>query len=272
MVTEPGIYADLTNEEYHAHDVWASSSHLKALLPEHYKLGGNREALDFGTLFHTAVLEPENLAEYQPLDAEKIGVKADGTLAKEPTMTAAWKRAVAEAEAEGKKVVAQSDLDRVLAMRDEILFHDTAPRLLFAEGRAVEESAFAVIDDVRCRARFDVRIPGGIVDLKSTSAKPGAYSLNGAIKDYGYDLSAAHYLAVAQALDLDATAFSLVFVTKEPPHRVTVVDLLDGWLERGRVLRRRALDRFKHDPDAYEGSSGYLALDCPPWAELRESA
>src|SRR5690606_14727166 len=204
IVTDPGLYVGMSNSDYHAQEAWASSTGLKALLPERYKAGGSTEALDFGTLFHTAVLEPDNLAEYVALDAEKIGLQSDGTPAQNPTMTAAWKRAVAEAEAGGRTVIAQADLDLALRMRDALLAHDVAANLIRDIAGTFEESAFAEVDGVPCRARFDKRIPGAILDLKSTSAKPGRESLTRTILDYGYDLSAAHYLAVADALGLDA--------------------------------------------------------------------
>jgi hypothetical protein len=272
----PGLY-DMPNDAYHAEEAWLSSSMLKRLLPEHYKTGGSQEALDFGTLFHTAVLEPDNLAGYVALDAEKIGVKADGTPAQNPMMTVAWKKAVAAAGAEGKTVIAQADLDRALAMRDAVASHETAAELLFRREGAAEESAFAIVDGVPCRARFDKRIPGVIVDLKSTSAKPGRESIRRAVIDYGYDLSAAHYLAVAQELGLDVQGFGLVFVGKEPLpstglHPVTVCDLDAAFLERGRVLRAKAIARHLEAEDAYEGATGFLTLDCPPWAHLQETA
>lgn len=265
-----GLYADMSNRDYHEQRDWASSTGLKALLPERYKTGGSQEALDFGTLFHTAVLEPENLAEYVALDAEKIGLKADGTPAQNPTMTAAWKRAVAEAQGDGKTVIAQADLDRALAMREAVLAHDTAANLLYAIEGTFEESAFAEVDGVPCRARFDKRIPGALLDLKSTSAKPGRDSLTRTIVDYGYDLSAAHYLEVAQALDLDVQAFALIFVAKVEPYLVTVVDLDESFLARGRVLREQAIDRRLNRAEPYEGSTGYLTLTCPRWAQLTE--
>lgn len=269
-VTKPGIY-EMSNAEYHDESEWLSSSMLKVLLPERYKVGGSSEALDFGTLFHTAVLEPDDLDQYVALDAEKIGLKADGTPAANPTMTVAWKRAVAEAEQDGRKVIAQQDLDRVLAMREAVEAHDVAAELLFHRAGTVEESAFAVVDGVRCRARFDRRIPGLIVDLKSTSARPGPDALSRTVADYGYDLSAAHYLAVADALDLDVQAFALVFVSKEFPYRVTVADLDARWLERGEALRQEAIQRHL-DPavDAYPGATGFLTLPCPAWAAIRE--
>ena len=245
-----GLRTDLTNEQYHELTEWASSSALKAHLPEHYKTGGSSEALAFGSLVHTAILEPDDLAGYLPLDAAKI--------------------AGDKAEQDGRKVIPQEWLDKALAMRDAVEAHATARELLYDIPGAVEESAFAEVDGVKCRARFDRRIPGALLDLKSTSAKPGRDSLGRAVLDYGYDLSAAHYLAVADALGLDVQAFALIFVGKEPPHRVTVVDLDATWLERGRVLRQRAIERLNLTAEPYEGATGYLTISCPPWARLTE--
>lgn len=267
-----GLHYDLTNEAYHAEHEWLSSSYLKSLLPEHYKQGGSQEALDFGTLFHTAVLEPDNLAEYVALDAEKVGVKSDGTPAQNPTMTAAWKKAVAEAESGGKTVIAQDWLDKALAMREAVQSHDLARRLLFEMDGDAEESAFAEVDGVPCRARFDRRVAGAVVDLKSTSGKPGGDSVARACIDYGYDLSAAHYLAVADALGLDVQAFCLVFVAKTEPYFVTVAELDAAFLARGRYLRHKAIQRHLNLADAYEGASGFLTLECPRWAQIGDVA
>lgn len=272
-ITAPGLVHDMSNADYHAQSDWLSSSMLKALLPEHHKTGGSQEALDFGTLFHTAVLEPDNLAEYVALDAEKIGVKADGTPAQNPTMTAAWKKAVAEVESDGKTVIAQADLDRALAMREAVTRHDLARRFLFDTEGAAEESAFAEVDGVPCRARFDKRIPGAVIDLKSTSGKPGRNAISRSVVDYGYDLSAAHYLAVAAELGLDVQAFALVFVAKTEPYYVTVCDLDKQFLARGRALRHLAIERHLNPAEPpYEGAAGFLTLDCPRWAEIGDDA
>lgn len=258
----PGIVTTLSNDEYHAITDWYSSSQLKAALPEHYKPGGSPEALAFGTLFHTVVLEPENLTDYVALDTDKIGLKSDGTPAQNPLMTVAWKRAVAEAEQDGKTVIAKSDWDRAHAMADTVREHDAAARLLFSDDGISEESAFAIDENgVQHKARFDRRIPGLIIDLKSTSAKPGARSLRRAVWDYGYETSAAHYLAVADLLSLDAQGFVWVFVEKTLPYRVTVAEIGDDLLSDGYAHRARAVARLT-DPatDAYEGATGFLTL------------
>jgi hypothetical protein len=272
----PGLRHDLSNDDYHAVTDWLSSSQLKAALPEHYKPGGSQEALDLGTLFHTAVLEPDDLSRYVALDAAAIAGNnpKTGKPYDAPQMTAKFKAAVAEASEGGKTVIAQADLDRVMRMADAVHAHPTAAQLLFGDDGTNEESAFAVDDDgVQHKARFDRRIPGAIVDLKSTSAKPGRSSLTRTCIDYGYDVSAAHYLAVADLLGLDAPAFALVFVDKSERPRVTVAEVDGSLLARGAELRRRAIERLTR-PDAlpYEGAEGFLTLTAPRWAELGEPA
>lgn len=267
---EPGLYDDLSNEAYHGDRDYLSSSVLKQALPERYKTGGSQEALDFGTLFHTVVLEPENLDAYTVLDAHAIaGTNAKGERYAAPQMTAKFKAAVAEAVEAGRIVVTQDDWDKAHAMRDAVAAHPAAAPLIYGEG-ATEESAFWIDDsDVRHKARFDKRIPGAIIDLKSTSAKPGGDSLARAVIDCGYDLSAVHYNAVARGLDLDVDAFAFVFVGKEPPHRVTVAELDDAFWTRGRVLRALAIERHLNPAaPAYEGADGYLTLSAPRWARI----
>ena len=271
MSIKPGLHFNLPNDDYHADTEYLSSSVLKRALPERYKAGGSQDALDFGTLFHTVVLEPDELDAYTVLDADVIGVKADGTKASNPTMTVAWKNAVAAAEAEGKTIVAQSDWDRAHAMRAAIRFHPEASRLLFTEPGEAEVSAFwQPSDGPAHKARFDRLLDGKAVDLKSTSAQPGEDALTKAVLNYGYDLSAAHYLEVAEGLELGVTEFWFVFVAKEPPHYVTVCDLSDDFLTRGRLLRALALERLTNDAPPYVGAEGHLTLTPPPYARITD--
>lgn len=257
-----GILADLPNDEYHADRLWLSSSVLKGYLPEQYKTGGSGDAFRFGTFFHTVVLEPDNLGEYVVLDAHAIAGDnpKTGKPYDAPQMTAKYKAAVVEAERGGRIVVTQEDWDRAHAMRDAIETHETARQLLkLAETR--EESAFWTDENgVRHKARFDGRGPGFILDLKSTSAKPGARSLRYACRDYGYHLSAAHYLEVARGLDLDADTFALLFVSKQEPHYVTVAQIGEDLLAEGREHREAAIRRHLNEADAYEGATGYITL------------
>src|SRR3546814_4796069 len=103
-----GLHFDLPNDDYHGLTDWLSSTQLKRLLPEHYDEGSmSQPALDFVTLVHSVVLEPDTLDHYVTADAAKIGVKADGTRATNPTSTSAWKAFVAEAEESGQPIVSR---------------------------------------------------------------------------------------------------------------------------------------------------------------------
>ena len=261
-----GLHADMSNEDYHADIEWLSSTRLKALLPERYKAhdGETTPAMEFGTLVHQIVLEPDSLGHYAVLDAAAIAGSnpKTGRPYDAPTMTGRWKAAVAGAEQDGRTVVAQSDWDRAHAMRDALAAHPKAARMLFDLPGENEVSAFwRREDDLRLKARYDRLISGAVLDLKTTSAKPGEHSLRRAVWDYGYHPSAAHYLSVAAGLDLDVETFALVFVGKEPPHYVTVCDFSDDLLGAGYDLHAEALTRFT-DPDAepYVGASTVLTL------------
>lgn len=268
----PGLQPGLSMRDYHAHDAWHSSTQLKALLPETYKpFTGVSAAMSFGTLVHTLALEPENAANVVPLDPAEVGVKANGEPALEPTKTAAWKKRVTDVEAAGKHVVTQDAWDRAVAMVDAIHDHPEAGPLIFGDNGANEESAFWVDDaGIRHKARFDRRIPGAIVDIKTTAAQPGSHSLGKQIINYGYELSAAHYLAVAEGLGLDVTDFLHVWVEKVEPYRVTVTELDDYFLARGRSLRELALQRAAGLVEPYEGATGRLLLTPPLWAAVEE--
>jgi hypothetical protein len=252
----PGLVADLANADYHAQTDWLSSTQLKGYLPERYKTGGGGYALAFGTAFHTAALGA----------GEEIV-----TVETSSDRTKAYTEAAAEAEAAGKVAILAADSDRIAAMVDALHAHPTASALLFSNDGVSEESAFWVDPNgIQHKARFDRRIPGAIVDLKSTSEKPGADNLAKSVLNYGYDLSAAHYLEVANGLGLTVDAFALVFVSKEAPHRVTVAELDDTFLARGRILRALAIERHLNAAPAYEGATGYLTLSAPRWARLDE--
>lgn len=271
MSIKEGLHFDLPNDDYHALTDWYSSTQLKKALPERYKEGGSQEALDFGTFVHIVVLEPDNLSNYVVLNAAAIAGDnpKTGRPYDSPTMTARYKAAKAEAEQDGKAVISQEDWDTAHQMREAITRHDIARELLFEGEGAAEESAFITdANGVRLKARFDRRIPGAVVDLKTTSAKPGADSLARTIADYGYDLSAAHYLAVTDLLDLDVQGFTWVFVDKSDQHRVSVVNAGE-WIERGLALREQAIRRLTDPAEPpYDGATGYLNVPVPGWARL----
>jgi hypothetical protein len=118
------------------------------------------------------------------------------------------------------------------------------------ESARSEVTALAEVDGVWCRARID-NLParGGVFyDLKTTT-DAGADAVIRAIEVYGYDLQVAHYQAVLEAATGQRRRARLIFVEKEPPHEVAVVELLDDptadadWMRaaRAKVAEARRL-------------------------------
>jgi len=264
-----GLHFDLPNDDYHSLTDWYSSTQLKRALPEQYKEGGSQEALDFGKLFHGIVLEPDNLDEFVVADPFEIGVKKDGSRATNPTNTDAWRDFVAETEAAGRTIISPEWWERAHLMRDAVMAHGEARELVFSDDGQSEVSAFAADGaGIKHKARFDRLYSDRAVsvDLKSTFSQPGEHHLTKAVIKYGYELSAAHYLTVAQLLDLKVYDFTLVFVEKAEPYRVTVADLDALLIRRGRDLREKAMDRLLGNAEPYDGATGRLYLTCPNWA------
>lgn len=252
-----GVHEDMSNTDYHALEEWVSSSQLKRFLPEFFKpfTSSARDALDFGTAVHTTVL-----GVGEPLVEVPFQTWA-GKEAKEQRETAYAAQSVP---------ILSKDLGRIQAMADAVGAHFEAHRYLYELPGAPEVSVFAEVDGVPSKCRFDRLLEGVAVDLKTTSAKPGAESLARAVIDYGYDLQAAHYLAVAETAGITVDRFVFVFVGKESPHHVSVVELDEQFLERGRVLRDLALQRLLHPQvvDPYPGATGVVELTPPRWAVL----
>lgn len=255
----PGVHLDLSNEAYHGDREYLSSSYLKTLLPEHYTpFTGDGSALDVGTAFHTLALGTDE--EFAVVDAATWRGKA-----------AEEKRA--EARAAGKVPLLVSELAMVESMVASLRLHDDAMTLLKQDRARAEASCFATDPEgVRVKARFDLLAPVA-VDLKSTSANPlSEYDLTKAIVNYGYELSAAHYLEVADLLDLGVEEFALVFVGKRAPHRVRVVTFSDDFLARGRALVALAKHRHAHPESVgpHPGAAGFITLNPPRWATVPE--
>ena len=251
------IVFDLDEATYRSGTDSLSASAAKILLgtrpPE------SQAALEFGRLAHAVLLEPDKAAkDYICLDAAAIGVKADGTPAQVPTMTAAWKRAVAAAEQAGQTVVATEDWQRANDMADAVRKHKRASELL-AECPQREVSAYAEIEPgVMVRGRFDLLGPGSAADYKTAlDGDPEGFGRIAA--KYGYYIQAAVYRFLAHANGIDIDALRFILCEKDPTpggnYRVSVTRLDDMYVAKGledfkeAVRRWLALERRVDLPD-----------------------
>lgn len=254
--TNPGIYTDLSHADYLATEGWVSSSQLKRHLPEHYRQFNGSPSADIGSVLHSRFTGDNTTVTV--VDAATWTGKA----AKETRETVV---------ASGGYAILAGDQPAIDGMEAALRAHSVASELLVGCAGGWEVSVFADVDGVPSKCRFDRLLDDGTaVDVKTTKAGPGPYVLTRAVLDYGYDLQEAHYRAVAEAAGIELERFVFVFVQNCEPYHVTVIDLEEGFLDRGRGLRDLALQRYLHPTmvDAYPGQSEPVTLTLPRWAEL----
>lgn len=249
LITEPGVWANMSDDVYHADPVPGgslSSGGARRLLEPggprkfaydraHPRTGGTK-TFDLGHAVHTMALGAGPALWI--VDAPDWRTKA----AREERD---------EAYAAGKVPILVEDASRVRHMVDAILdTHPIAEALLRADG-AVEQSLFWVdqATGVWCRARHDkaTRDRNGrlvIVDVKTCeNAHENAFRKS--LATYGYHQQDPWYRDAAIALGLDDDpAFLFIAVEKQPPHLVNVLQLADEDLEVGRRRNRAALRTY----------------------------
>lgn len=261
---------DLDENAYHADATTLSASGAKILLGKRPP-SPDSEALLFGRLVHTVILEPHKLDAYAVLNPAVVGVKADGSLAENPTATKAWKDAVFAAKRDGLTVIGPSTLAHAQSLAAAIEAHPEAGRLL-AQATGREVSAYAEHPSgAQVRARFDLIGPGFIGDIK-TCRDADPENFGRVVHALGYHISAANYIDVARANGLTVDRFDLICVEKEPTpggdYRVSVIELHPDAIERGRELMAEACERWltlgkRIDLPGYRDDRH--VVDLPPW-------
>lgn len=278
VITEPGIYPDLPEDQYHADCVPGgslSSTGARAILPpgtpKQYDWDRHRTVhkpeWDFGSAFHSMILGtgPEiviiEAPNYQTKDAREQRDEAYGR---------------------GHLPLLPSEHEHALAMVMTLHRHPVAGPL-FAKGTGAAEQSLFWVDErtgVWCRGRLDWMKPaatGGrliIADLKTTTAADDE-SLSKTIARFGYHQQAEWYLTGVRTLGIHPDpAYVLVFVEKTSPHQVRVVQLDAYALQLAKWKNQRALDIYKACTDTGEWP-GYptdiTTISLPAWAERTET-
>lgn len=249
VITEPGLYPDVPEDEYHRDPVMGGSlsvSGAKLLLQapakfDYARRNGSKHtsAMDLGTRVHALVLGKgaERLAEL-PYDE----YRTDEAKAARDAAVAAGKIPTKPREmAEAKEIAAV------------VLAHPTTGGL-FTEGDA-EVSMFWRDEEfgIWCRGRADyLTYFGGlptIVDFKTTAdASPGedgfgkrAYNLSYWMQDPWYREGWAAHLGC----DPDDIDFVFACVETEQPYLPATYRVKAGHAERGRAVNRIARERYR---------------------------
>lgn len=235
---EPGIYLDLSNEDYHSGPGVSKSGlwTLQTKSPAHYKFGVRKQtaSFDFGNAAHLAILEPNEFeARVHRGPDDRRGNK--------------WKDAAEWCASEGKLILTSGDYDDVLALRDTV-HADAWINSIITGGKPVVEASGYAIDEatgelVRVRPDFYREDLGIILDLKTaTSAHPDAFARS--IVDYGYHAQEAIYSDVWRSLGKPVVGFVFLAVEKETPYAKGLYELPPSIVEEGRAMMRQALDTY----------------------------
>jgi hypothetical protein len=246
---EPGIYKDVPNAVYHGPEYQdaVNNSLLKTVRSEtpaqayydqtHPK--PQTEAMGVGEAVHLALLEPHLFDEnvVRGLGVDRRSKKNQQA------------HALHELENADKLILKHGDYDRVKGMADAGLHHGRSAELLASPGL----NEVTIVGDmeaegmmVRCRIRPDrlTRFQkwNAIVDVKSIEGSLSLENINRACGNFAYDMQAAFYLDVAEALAPADRRFFFVFVSKRPPYLRRVVEAGAEMIFNGRTKYRWALN------------------------------
>lgn len=255
----PGIYDNITNEEYHAGPgeskslldlVRRSPAHYAARMePANDNERAPTPAQMIGTAFHALLLEPEDFAA-----SYVVAPKFDRRTKEGKAGAEAF-----EAQHAGKQLLTQDQWDQLHRMRDAVMAHPAANALLTGAPGVAERSVYwrDPVTGLLCRCRPDFwREDGILVDVKTTedaSAEAFARSIAG----WRYHVQHPFYLdginTMRDQARVDvAQAKAFVFLAVEKSARVVngvalgvAVYVLDNEsVELGRVEARQDLERI----------------------------
>jgi hypothetical protein len=256
---------NLPNESYH-NDFrsYLSSSDLRRLIrsPAHYKNPARIEsaAMAFGTLVHTFVLEPHVAeARYRPR-ADVDGRTKEGKAIRD------WEASLASQQ--GIQFVNRADYDAAVNITTAVRTHLGCSSLL-SGGLAEVSGTVDGFSDVSCRIRPDYLTDKHIVDLKTcVDARQDAFGRS--VINFLYQVQAAFYVDVAEAIDGKKRDFYWVAVEKDAPYAVSVFKASDAMLEHGRAQYKCAIALYKEcaSLDLWPAYSQQIQqLDLPGWVK-----
>lgn len=271
MIIEPGIYFDMSNEEYHAaNGVSKSGLSLFAKNAEKYHwryILGNREESKpqyvVGSAVHTATLEPDKF-DQQYIVGPDVNKN-----------TNIWKAFVQSNS--DKAILGVNDYDLIMGMAASVRKHPVAKNLL-VDGYA-EASIFATepATGELVKVRPDWVTEDVICDLKTTTdASPSKFFRD--MYTYSYHIQAGMYPEVFNMLGSGPAISDFVFicVEKEPPFCVAVYRASEEDREMGRQAFHRALVRFSEARKAnrWPGYNDDRIIDTslPGWAKRDEES
>ena len=261
------IIHDMSNADYHAlPSISKSGLDLIRRAPALYKWSRDNRteqtpAMRWGTLVHTAILEPDTVAE-RMIVAPSIDRRSN-----------AGKAEFAEFQlvAKGRDIITAEEQEALAAVRDSVWTHPATSKAL-GMLRDVEASIFWTDETsgVECRCRPDgIMSNGTILDVKTT-VDASADSFAKSIANYRYHVQAAFYGDGYKAAFGDAPrAFVFLAVEKTAPYLCALYVMDAKAVIRGRSEYQTDLETYRscRNTDEWPGlASSPTVIDLPKWA------
>lgn len=219
MPLEPGLHEKIAPEIYHRDPATSRGDiidSMKAMAYLQYvkatQAADKSKAMDFGSAFHTMMLEPELF------DTRHVVSKFDNFKTNEAKK---WRD---ETIAEGKTIVTENERNRLLGMQMSARQHPAYKAIMKNARREITAVARHEGTGLLLRARFDI-LPAGnaLVDFKSTiDASPDGFGKQ--VWNLGYGHQAAHYTDVHNGATTERKKeeFQYFAVENEPPYLCAV--------------------------------------------------
>ncbi len=262
LITNPGIYTNTSNEDYHK-SKGLSSSKMSLLLPpscprnfryhEDHVEHKDTDAFNLGTAVHTACFEPLEFKNRFFVVQEVP--KRNSNLGK-----AAYEGMIKNAG--NKMIIDKDEFKTVQDMTNKVTGHTVWRNLMKkvnSEGQApcIEHSLAWLDEDhnVMLRSRPDFYTHDIIIDLKTTKdSSPRAFST--AVAEYGYHRQAALACAGLKALTGRTYDNVILFVVdKTPPHFVRCYVLNQSALMQGILEYKKAAQIYAECIQTHEWPS-----------------
>lgn len=276
----PGIYFDITDDDYHA-GVGISKSGLDKIhrSPAHYLASKQCKeeptaAMILGSAVHAAVLQPDLFTALYTTEPDGINKR---------TKEGKEEYAAFLAENIGKRILSRNDYNIALSIRDVVSSHPKASELIHPKGiETFFESSIYWYDDFLlremglpedfdlCKCRPDLlRGDLVVVDLKTTSdARPAEFSRS--VANFRYHVQQAYYSkGMRKILSSEPEKFYFLCAETKPPYAIAIYELDKEAVSAGYSAAYDDLKtyfRCKH-ADEWPGYTEEIrTLQLPRWA------
>lgn len=269
---EVGLYPGVPEKTYRAWDALGSTDlwTLAHACPAAFKWRREHpepqtEAMAFGSLVHTYVLEPHLFHRRYMIIPPEVRLNQDGTIHRGTKEGKELAAKLAE-EAGDRILVSQQQTYHASQMSCAIRAFAPAAELLDQIEQVELSGVFSPLPEVRAKLRVDALASHDIIDLK-TSANAAPWAFTASAARYGYHVQAAWYTTGLHALTNVSRNYRMIVVESEPPHAVGLYSFDRDTLLVGMRIAIRAAGLYQQCRETGNwGSYGEAVLRMPKWA------